>query len=117
MTAVPAMRTSGTARSTWRRSAWHRSAWTTDGPAWWRWWADITDGELRTDIDRLLLRGIAVIGVLLAIVVVAGVARRALDMLAVTPAAAVSAMWLVGCAAVIGWLVLVAASASRDGRP
>ncbi len=112
MTAVPALRTFGTTRSTWRRSAR-----TPDAPAWWRWWANVTGGELRTDVDLLLLRGIAVIGVLLAIVVVAGVARRALDMPAEAPAAAVVTVWLVGCAAVIGWLVLMATSASRDGRP
>ena len=55
------------------------------------------------------------LAVLLALVVVAGVARRALAMPAVSPASAVGVFWLVGCAAVLGWLTLVAISASRDG--
>ena len=65
--------------------------------------------------DRLLLRAVLLVAVLLALVVVVGVARRALDLPAVSPTSAVGVFWLVGCAAVLGWLALVAISASRDG--
>ena len=38
----------------------------------------------------------------------------ALELPAVTPAAAVGIVWLIGFVAILGWVVLVAASAYRD---
>jgi hypothetical protein len=62
-----------------------------------------------------LLRAALLLAALLALVIMVGVARRALTMPAVSPASAAGVIWLVGCAAVLGWLALVALSASRDG--
>jgi uncharacterized membrane protein len=58
---------------------------------------------------------VLVLAALLALVIVAGVARRALVMPAASPASAAGVFRLVGCAAVLGWLALVAVGASRDG--
>ena len=69
---------------------------------------------MRTEVDRLLRRAVLVLAALLALVLVAGVARRALTLPAVSPASALGVCWLVGCAAVLGWLALVALGAYRD---
>ena len=66
-------------------------------------------------VDRLLFRAVLLLAVLLALVIVTGVARRALAMPAVSPASAAGMFWLVGCVAALGWLALVAIGASRDG--
>jgi hypothetical protein len=57
---------------------------------------------------------VLVAALLLALVLLAGAARRALDLPAVTPAAAMGTVWLVGFVALLGWIGLVAASAYRD---
>ena len=67
------------------------------------------------EVDRLLLRAVVLLAALLALAILVGVARRALAMPAVSPASVAGVIWLVGCAAVLGWLALVALSASRDG--
>jgi len=62
-------------------------------------------------VERLLLRAVLVVAPLLALVLLAGAARRVLALPAVTPAAALGTLWLIGFVAILGWVGLVAASA------
>ena len=71
-------------------------------------------GVAAPDVDRLLVRAVLVVAPLLVLVLLAGAARRVLDLPAVTPAAALGTVWLVGFVAILGWVGLVATSAFRD---
>ena len=71
-------------------------------------------GIAAPDVDRLLLRAVLVVAPLLVLVLLVGAARRVLDVPAVTPAAAMGTVWLVGFVAILGWVGLVAADAARD---
>jgi len=66
------------------------------------------------DVERLLLRAVLVVAPLLVLVLLAGAARRVLDLPAVTPAAAIGISWLVGFVVILGWGGIVAVSAYRD---
>jgi len=70
-------------------------------------------GVAAPDVERLLLRGVLVVASLLVLVLLAGAARRVLDLPAVTPAA-MGALWLIGFMAILGRVGLVAASAYGD---
>jgi hypothetical protein len=104
MTMVREIRTGWTARSGWGSAKRLVST-----PGW-----SPARGAMGTELDRLLLRAVLGVAVLLAVVVVAGTVRRALDLPAIAPGAAVGLLWLAGCAAVLGWLAVVAAGAYRD---
>ncbi len=72
------------------------------------------DGIAAPDVERLLVRAVLVVAPLLVLVLLAGAARRVLDLPAVTPAAAMGTAWLLGFVAILGWVGLVAASAYRE---
>ena len=84
-------------------------------PRWRRWGDAVRVGTARADL--LLLRAVLVVALLLASVIVAGVARHALGIPAVTPAAAVGIAWLMGCVEILGWAVLVVGNGYRARGP
>ncbi len=65
-------------------------------------------------VDRVLVRAGLAVALLLVLAILAGAARRAVAMPAVSPAAAAGIVWLVGCAVVTIWIVLVVTGGSRD---
>lgn len=107
MTAVRTVRMPGLARPVWRPAR------VPDTLTRWRRWTDENRPGINGNLDWLLLRGVLVVGLLLGIVLVAGVARRALDMPVVTPAAAAGVTWLVSWVGIVGWMVLAVVGAYR----
>ena len=77
-------------------------------------WRGTGGGIVAPEVERLLLRAVLVAAPLLLLVLLVGAVRRALALPAVTPAAAVGTVWLIGFVAILGWVGLVAASAYRD---
>jgi hypothetical protein len=65
-------------------------------------------------VDRLLVRAGLAVALLLVLAVLAGAARRALALPAVTPTIATGIVWLAGCAVVTIWIVLVVTGGYRD---
>ncbi len=65
-------------------------------------------------VDRLLVRAGLAVALLLVLAVLAGAARRALAISAITPTIATGIVWLVGCAVVTIWIVLVVTGCYRD---
>ena len=77
-------------------------------------WHGLGGDPTAPDVEWLLLRAVLVVALLLVLVLLAGAARRVLDLPAVTPAAAMGTAWLLGFVAILGWVGLVAASAYRE---
>ncbi len=71
-------------------------------------------GAAMPAVNRVLLRAVLLVAALLALVLLAGAARRALDLPAATPVVAIGIVWLIGFVMILGWIALLAVSAYRD---